>query len=135
MKIKIDHVNLSVVDLNQSIEWYDKIFGFKVVEQGISPMNRKWAIIANNDSMICMTEFKNKILADKNDNEDFCQIYHFGLRIADIELWKSTFKKYSLKLDYGGAVEYPHSTSWYIRDPSGHKIEVSYTSSEQLQFS
>ncbi len=41
MTIKLDHINLTLANLKQSIEWYGKIFGFELVESGISPQGTK----------------------------------------------------------------------------------------------
>jgi catechol 2,3-dioxygenase-like lactoylglutathione lyase family enzyme len=31
----LDHLNLSVNNFDETVEWYNKIFGFKLVEQGV----------------------------------------------------------------------------------------------------
>ena len=46
------------------------------------------------------------------------RIFHFGLRVDNEDEWKAKIKKHDLKLYYGGKIAYPHSRSWYIRDPS-----------------
>lgn len=134
MTIKLDHINLTVANLTASIEWYGKVFGFELVESGTTPQGIKWGIIAFNDSMICMTEYGERVAADKVENKSVHQIYHFGIRVSDMELWQQIIQDYKLKLYYGGQIEYPSSKSWYVHDPSGHEIEVSYTAQERLQF-
>ena len=134
MTVRLDHVNLTVPDLNESIEWYKKIFGFELVESGISPRGLKWGIIAHNDSMLCMTEYGHKRPAHKNEDDSTHRIFHFGIRVSDLDEWQQTVKENQLKLYYGGVIEYPSSKSWYIHDPSGHEIEVSYTAQERIQF-
>lgn len=134
MTIKLDHINLTAADLQKSIEWYQKVFGFKLVESGTTPEGIKWGIVAFNDSMICMTEYPGRTAANKFEDKSVHQIYHFGLRVSDLEQWQQTIKDYQLKLNYTGEVNYANSKSWYIYDPSGHEIEVSYTAQEHLQF-
>lgn len=134
MTIKLDHINLTVSDLQKSIQWYQKIFGFELVESGTTPEGIKWGILAFNDSMICMTEYPDRTLANKSDDRSVHQIYHFGLRVSDEDTWKKTVQDNQLKLYYGGQITYPNSKSWYIHDPSGHEIEVSYTAHKHLQF-
>lgn len=97
-------------------------------------MGRNYAILENNDFMICMTEQPWRQSADKDDDKDTHRIYHFGLRISDISTWREIVKSQGLQLYYGGEVQYPHSKSWYIHDPSGHEIEVSYAEGGRLQF-
>jgi catechol 2,3-dioxygenase-like lactoylglutathione lyase family enzyme len=134
MKIKLDHINLTVRDLAESIEWYSKIFGFKLVEQGIGSRGQSWAIVACNDSMIVMSEYKNKQSAEEAPETAFHKIYHFGIRVSDLMSWENVVKEFRLKLFYGGVIEYPFSKSWYIHDPSGHEIEISHTNEAELRF-
>ena len=133
MTIKLDHINLTVTNLQDSVKWYGKIFGFELVESGISPQGIKWGIVAFNDSMICMTEYAGRIAADQFEDKSVHQIDHFGFRVSDSEKWRQTVTDNKLETYYG-EIKYPSSTSWYVRDPSGHEIEVSYTVNERLQF-
>lgn len=134
MDLKFDHLNLTVNDIQKSIDWYGQVFGFELVEKGISTEGRNWAIIARNDNMVCMTEFPNRKSADSDDGERYHQIYHFGVRVVDAAEWEARVKRYGLQLYYGGVNEYPFSRSWYVRDPSGHTIEVSHSNGEPLKF-
>ncbi len=134
MNMKLDHINLTVANLKDSIEWYGKIFGFEAVESGTTPRGVKWGIVAMNDSMICMTEDKERILADRHEDPSVHRIGHFGIRVSNLESWRQIVKENNLKVYYGGEIHYPFSTSWYVHDPSGHEIEVSYSAQEKLQF-
>jgi lactoylglutathione lyase len=134
MTIKLDHINLTVKNLQDSIEWYGKVFGFKLVESGTSPWGKKWGIVAFNDSMISMTENAGRIAADKDLGKSAHHIDHFGIRVSDLERWQKTIQDHQIKVNYGGEVNYPTSKSWYIFDPSGHSIEVSYSQHERLLF-
>ena len=98
MKVKLDHVNISVNNLHETIEWYGKVFGFELVESGKTSKGNDWGIIAINDSMICMTEYKEKIAADEYDDSPAHQIYHFGLRITDQDLWRQTLNAHQSDL-------------------------------------
>lgn len=134
MKIKLDHINLTVQNIQESIEWYSNIFGFKLVETGIGKHGQPWAIVASNDSMIVMSEYKEKTKSDQAPESNFHKIYHFGLRVSDLPKWEQIIDRYALRLYYGGVINYPFSRSWYIHDPSGHEIEVSYTDGVELKF-
>jgi catechol 2,3-dioxygenase-like lactoylglutathione lyase family enzyme len=134
MKIKLDHVNLTVQNIQESVDWYAKIFGFKLAESGIGTRGQPWAIVASDDSMIVMNEYKNKAKADQESEVDFHKIYHFGIRVSDLATWENIVKENNLDLYYGGVVNYPFSRSWYVHDPSGHEIEVSHTDGPELRF-
>jgi catechol-2,3-dioxygenase len=134
MTIKIDHINLTVKNLKESMDWYGKMFGFKIVESGKTQKGTKWGIVAFNDAMICMAEYKERKIASKEDDESVHKIYHFGIRVSDEAKWKQLIHTNNIQLQYGGVIEYPYSKSWYIHDPSGHEIEVSFTDKEILEF-
>ena len=134
MEIKLDHVNITVDDLTESINWYGKAFEFQLAERGVTSERRPWAIVANNDFMICMSEHKFRKPAAENQDVDHHRLFHFGIRVADVKTWEERVTAMRLKLFYGGVNEYPNSKSWYIRDPSGHLIEVSYSGNQPLKF-
>lgn len=134
MEIKLDHVNLTVGNLNESVDWYGKVFGFELVEHGIGRVGQRWAIVAKNDSMICMSEYVERKSAAQDYDEDHHKFYHFGIRVSDVEAWEEKVKSLKLRLYYGGVNDYPGSKSWYIHDPSGHEIEVSYANGQPLKF-
>lgn len=133
MSVRLDHVNITVRNLEESIEWYGQIFGFKKVEGGINQFGRKWAVVALEDSMVAMSEHKDREDGDKIDEKRHA-IYHFGLRVPNAPEWRAKVKDKKLKLYYGGEVEYPYSRSWYVHDPSGHEIEVSCTDGLAMRF-
>jgi catechol 2,3-dioxygenase-like lactoylglutathione lyase family enzyme len=134
MTIKLDHINLTVADLKNSVEWYGKVFGFELVESGTTPEGTKWGIVASNDSMICMTEYAGRTDADKSEDQSTHHIYHFGIRVSELKQWQQIVLDHGLRLYYGGEINYPNSKSWYVYDPSGHEIEVSYTARGRMQF-
>ncbi len=134
MTIKLDHINLSVSDLTESIKWYSNAFGFKLVESGINQDGNKWGIVAFDDYMICMTEKPGKAAPDKAPEESVHQIYHFGIRVSDLEEWQNIINRNQIQINYDGEINYPSSKSWYVSDPTGHEIEVSYAFHGKLQF-
>ncbi|MCB9024901.1 MAG: VOC family protein [Bdellovibrionaceae bacterium] len=126
MNIELDHINMNVVNLKESLEWYKKIFNFETVERGIYQGN-PWSIIKTKAIMLCLYELPNKALIEHKDTDDNKEIKvnHFGLRIDNIEEWQNILKNNNEKTYYDSPVHWPHSTAWYLRDPSGHEIEVS----------
>ena len=133
MKLKIDHVQISVTNLEKSLDWYEKVFGFRHVEDGVLAKKIRWAISANSDFMICMHEIKRKNAKEGPDfyGQEFHAIKHFGIRITDLPAWERKIKQNNLETYF---IEYPNSKSWYISDPDGNEIEVNYTESPTLKF-
>lgn len=131
---KLDHINMTAASLDESINWYSNLFGFKLVETGLSQAGKRWAILTSGDSAICMSEHTDRQRADSFDDHVHHKVFHFGLRVTDEAAWREKVLRYKLRVHYGGPVEYPHSTSWYVNDPSGHEIEVSYAGGAPMKF-
>ena len=132
MNVKIDHINLTVSHLESSVNWYEKVFGFELVQDGVyGEIKIRWAIVAHKDSMICMHELKERRKAAENKKENFHQIQHFRIRVFNLKIWKKKIKNSKLK---PVIVKYPYSISYYVDDPDGHEIEVSWTKNSTLHF-
>lgn len=134
MNIKLDHINLTVKDIKESMEWYKKLFGMDFLEGNLNHPEEPWAIVGKDDSMICMYEDKKLKSAREAVEGEVHRIYHFGIRISDKSKWDENVRENGIKVMYGGAYPYPNSLSWYVLDPSGHEIEVSYSGGEALKF-
>lgn len=133
MNVKIDHINLTTNNLANSIEWYKNLFDFRFLEGKLDDPKEPWAIVGKDDSALCLYEDKTLKPAQKND-APFHRVYHFGIRVSDRAEWEKKLQEQNVKVLYGGAYEYPRSVSWYILDPSGHEIEVSYSNNLPLEF-
>ena len=115
----IDHLNINVKNLNKSIEFYQSVFGFKVMEKGISTMSgAPYAIIG---------ESKKAMLAiyESEDLSQATRLNHLGFNIENFEKVFLTTKKLNIKVADYGLVEYPKSKSIYIFDPDDNEIELS----------
>ncbi len=133
----LDHLNLSVRDFDETAGWYNRVFGFEVVEKGTYD-GQPWGVLKAADAMLCVyqhTELKHEPDADAVARAGFHRIAHFGLRITDPKAWEATVKREKIEVHYGGAYPWPHSTSWYISDPTGYTIEVALWDDDKPQFS
>jgi len=116
---RIDHINMRVHDLAESIEFYHKHFGFVMMEDE-THAREPWAIIGlRGIAYLCLYEHPGKAIP-----EEGLTINHFGLALKDFDKALAHLKKSGVPILYGGPVEWPHSRSIYIRDPSGHEIEL-----------
>ena len=115
----IDHINMNVSNLENSIRFYDEVFGLKIKEEGISAKSgRPYAIIGkSNKGMLALYEVENF--------RQHGSINHLGFNVESIEGALAYFKSKNIPLNWGGLVEYPDSESIYIEDPDGYEIEVS----------
>ncbi len=133
--IRLDHINLTVKNLDESLTWYQKIFGFEKVEEGTSE-GEPWAIIRKGDTMLALYQEQKRKKVPESDPvlDQFHRIYHFGLQVDSKEAWEESVATNKVNVTYGGAIRYPHSYSWYVEDPNGHEIEVSYWDQNKVVF-
>jgi len=137
MKVKhLDHLNLTVRDFAETVDWYGRVFGFEVVQDDIEDGVR-WGVIRSGEAMLCIYEHKDFEFEDGCARRDRGQhaVNHFALRITDRKEWEETASRQGLKFGYGGgAVRWPHSTAWYVIDPTGYEIEVALWDDDTVRF-
>ena len=132
--VSVDHISFNVRNFSESARWYQEVFGFEKVEEGMEK-DGPWGILRADDTMLCI--YENPSLTDPRSGpeiEKLHHIYHFGMRVHDRAKWEATVKERNLRVHYGGPVRYPHSTSWYVKDPTGHMIEVAFWDGNQVSF-
>ena len=128
----LDHLNLTVRDLAETADWYARVFGFAEVERGVY-QGAPWAILRSGEALLCVYEAPAAGAPDEETGHH--RIGHFGLRISDRAAWEATVAREGVAVQYGGAVRWPHSTSWYVADPTGYEIEVALWDADRVAFS
>lgn len=125
----LDHLNLNVRNLADSERFYASLFGFRRVEAGTAD-GGPWAILRAGEAMLCLYETPSlaRLAAEPRLN-------HFALRLAEAEPFLAAVARERVPFDYGdGEIRYPHSRSWYVRDPSGHQIEAVVWDEDTVRF-
>lgn len=138
--VRIDHINMDVHNLEESKSWYKSLFDFQEVESGVwdgpnmlgEHVRKKWIILRSGQSMLCLYELPN--LEARPSFDEGLQINHFGFQISSVEAFFERLRETQTSIEYGGAQRRPHSTSWYVSDPSGHEIEVTKWDDDQIFF-
>lgn len=118
---QIDHLNLTVKNLDKSVNFYKKVFNFDVHEEGNFNGTPFKIIGISQKAMLCL--YENKNLENKKSN-----INHIGFNIDFYENIVEDLENLNVKLEYynGKAIiQYPMSRSIYIHDPDGNEIELS----------
>lgn len=136
MRASLDHLNLTVRDLEETIAWYARVFGFAVVERGVDAQG-PWAILRNGEGMLCVYERAARAAPRSTPAaEAFHLVNHFGLRLppADRARWERVLREEGLATFHGSPLRYPRSTSWYVKDPTGHMIEVAVWDDDRVSF-
>lgn len=132
---QLDHLNLSVSDLDASVAWYARVLGFEEVESG-SYRGQPWKILRSGDAMLALYQRPGRHHPDDDERSRLAQlgVSHFGLRITDRTIWEQTMDRERIEVAYGGSVRWPHSTSWYVEDPDGYEIEVALWDDDRVAF-
>ncbi|MEE2750373.1 MAG: VOC family protein [Myxococcota bacterium] len=131
---QLDHLNLTVANLEETIRFYNVVFGFEVVEEGAREEG-PWAIIRSGDALLCIFESNRLPPARfRQDGQEQHVIYHFGFRLTDREGWLNKVEEHQLELLHGGEQVYPHSSSWYVLDPTGYTIELVLWKEDEISF-
>jgi catechol 2,3-dioxygenase-like lactoylglutathione lyase family enzyme len=137
MSVKhIDHLNLSVRDLDETLAWYRQMFGFERREGGLCEDGTPWAILQAGDALLCVYEHPERTMVDGDElaSRGLHGLNHFGLRITDRQAWERTVEREGVEVQYGGPVRWPRSTAWYVLDPTGYEIEVALWDGDEVQF-
>ncbi|MAF92282.1 MAG: VOC family protein [Bdellovibrionota bacterium] len=129
--IRIDHLNFSVNDFQESLEFYNKVFGFELVESGYGTNKAKWGILKSGECMLAISEQKKRV---QYEGPKYHKLNHMAFRLTDEELFAQKVKEYKLKTSYNSPVNYPFSNSWYVTDPSGNSIEVVFWQDDVVRF-
>src|SRR5688572_22282082 len=118
----LDHLNMTVRDVEETADWYGRVFGFEPVEAGVH-QGRRFGILKSGEALLCVYEHRERAHPDI-DRHGHHGVAHFGLRISDRDEWEGVIRREGVRVTNGGAVEWPRGTSWYIEDPNGYEIEV-----------
>jgi catechol 2,3-dioxygenase-like lactoylglutathione lyase family enzyme len=109
----IDHVNLSVRDLDASVEFYCRLLGVERKERGENNGVR-WCILGTKDRFyVCFFEVKDGVYRP-ND----VHVNHVGFVVDDMDETVRRIHDLGFKLQFNDApVQWPRSRSAYVADP------------------
>jgi catechol 2,3-dioxygenase-like lactoylglutathione lyase family enzyme len=116
----IDHVNLSVRDLDKSIDFYSRLLGIDIKERGES-RGVRWCILGESDRFyVCFFEVPNGAPYRPQD----IHVNHVGFVVDDIDETVRRIHALGLRLAFNDElVNWPRSRSAYVKDPDGIDIE------------
>ena len=112
----IDHINLEVSNLAETIEFYKTLFGFEIRK---NQADQNSAIIGNNSIKLCLYEVERFTKYEKKG------YHHFGFHVKNFEDVLLKCEEMKLHIYYDGVLKWENSESIYIQDPNGYEIELS----------
>ena len=112
----IDHINLEVSNLVETIEFYKKLFGFEIRK---NQPDQNSAIIGNDFVKLCLYEVEGFTKYEKKG------YHHFGFYIENFDDILAKCEEMNFQIYYGGVLKWENSESIYIQDPNGYEIELS----------
>jgi catechol 2,3-dioxygenase-like lactoylglutathione lyase family enzyme len=117
---RIDHVQISVRDLDESAGFYAALLGVELKEQG--NQGERWCILGAPDRFyLCLVEVPS---AGDFKLEDV-HINHVGFVVDDIDETVRRIRELGLRLGFNDTiVDWPRSRSAYVLDPNGIWIEI-----------
>ena len=116
----LDHIALSVRDVERSAQWYADVLGFKRQHEGMwkgTPI-----FVGNGDAAIALFPARDEVGSMSSDRAAV-RTLHFAFR-TDRENFlraQKELKRRALPFDFQNH-EISHSI--YFRDPDGHQIEI-----------
>jgi catechol 2,3-dioxygenase-like lactoylglutathione lyase family enzyme len=124
----IDHVAVSVSDLNVSIEWYQHVLGLK--RQYADAWEGPPIMLCAEDSCLALFQTESKAPISRLDHQTIPQIWHVAFKVD-----RQAFNEAQRRLDELGILfrfaDHDICHSIYLLDPDGHQIElVTYEISE-----
>ena len=118
----LNHIAISVKNVDESIAFYQKVFGLKEIENTASNSQTRWLLLAEDKQLHIIPRPKLEVKTNKavhfalstSDLDSFIQ--HLNALNIEYSDWKNTITKDYVRKD--GVHQF------YIQDPDGYWIEI-----------
>ena len=122
----VDHLGLSVLNLDASTEFFTKVLGFRV---GGEDPNYPAKFLSNGEMFLTLWQVNEPGSAVRFNRKNNVGLHHLALRVASFEAldtlyqviskWEGAEVEFSPELAYGGPAKH-----MMIREPSGNRLEL-----------
>jgi catechol 2,3-dioxygenase-like lactoylglutathione lyase family enzyme len=116
----LEHVNLTVSDLDRSIAFYCDLLDLHVRWKGPIDEDRLGAHVGNDRSYLALFQ----AMSDGEVEHDYFRpgINHFGFVVDDVEVARERVARLGAKIHLEADYEPGHRI--YVMDPDGHEVEL-----------
>lgn len=116
----LEHVNLTVSQLDRSIEFYSKLFGFEVRWRGRTTTGVEAAHIGDERCYVALFQAERPNRAERDYAE--VGLNHFGFVVEDLDAFKNRLQ--ALGAAPHSEQDYEPGRRLYFLDPDGIEIEL-----------
>ena len=122
MPFTFNHIALSVKDVDESVQFYQKVFQFEEIKNTASDSKTRWMSLNQGKQLHLIPRPNFEIIINK--------AVHFALSTPDLENVISNLKH--LKIDFSNWKDVPNEITLrkdgirqiYFQDPNGYWIEI-----------
>ena len=118
----LEHINMTVADLDRSIDFYSRLLGWKVRWRGETSSGMPAAHIGDDRCYFALFEAKGATPAPTQKSYDLIGLNHFGLVVDDLDLIKVRLGE--LGVESKSDQTYDPGRHLYFHDPDGVEIEL-----------
>jgi len=118
--MRIEHVNLSVADLERSIDFYCRLFDFRVRWRQADPDEQPAAHVGNDETYIAMFEAAKP--GEAPSDYDQVGLNHFGLIVEDLEPYRRRLAELGVTPHH--EPDYDPGPRLYFFDPDHIEVEL-----------
>lgn len=116
----LDHVAIYVKDMSVSTEWYSKVLGLKKYQL------EKWGdfpifMLAGKSGLAIFPANLKDTKTDQNSRNVRIEHFAFNVSIKDFEKAQNHFLSLDIPFDFQ---DHHNFHSIYLKDPDGHKVEL-----------
>lgn len=122
LPFSFNHIALSVKDVNESVDFYQKVFQLEEIKNTASESKTRWLSLNEGKQLHLIPRPNSEIKINK--------AVHFALTTPDLDSFITNLKK--LKIDYSDWLDEPNKIyirndgikQIYFQDPDGYWIEI-----------
>ena len=116
----LEHVNMSVADLDQTIAFYQQLLGLNVRWRGTTPSGLEAAHIGDERHYLALFAIGDR--EHKEADYDELGLNHFGFVVDDLDTAKRKLK--DLNVEPTMEADYEPGRRLYFLDPNGVEVEL-----------